>query len=140
MDSKVSSIVITSVLAFALIAGLPAVFENVLAQQDGSGQTGPDAGMDQSQTGPDAGMDQSQTGLDAGVPLTQGNETGFAQGQPGADMGGITPDQGSADSTSGDGGSGDGGAEDNGDGGAEDNGDGEDKEDKEDNADDEEEE
>jgi hypothetical protein len=137
MDSKVSSIVITSVLAFALIAGFPAVFENVLAQQDGSGQPGGDAGMDQSQTTPDAGMDQSQTTPDAGVPLTQGNETGFAQGQPGADMGGITPDQGSADSTSGDGGSGDGGSEDNGDGGSEDNGDGEDKED---NADDEEEE
>ena len=129
MDSKFSSIVITSVLAFALIAGLPAVFENVLAQQDGSGQTGGDAGMD-----------QSQSAADAGVPLTQGNDTGFAQSQPGADMGGITADQGSADSTSGDGGSGDGGAEDNGDGGAEDNGDGEDKEDKEDNADDEEEE
>ncbi len=110
MDSKVSSIVITSVLAFALIAGIPAVFENVLAQ-DGSGQTGPDAGMD-----------QSQSAADAGVPLTQGNETGFAQSQPGAEMGGITPDQGSADSTSGDGGS-----EDNGDkeynGDKEDNGD-----------------
>jgi len=126
MDSKLSSIVITSVLAFALIAGLPAVFENVLAQQDGSGQTGGDAGMDQSQTAPDAGMDQSQTAPDAGVPLTQGNETGFAQGQPGADMGGITQDQSSADSATGDGGSednGDGGSEDNGDGGSEDNGD-----------------
>jgi peptide/nickel transport system substrate-binding protein len=137
MDSKLSSIVITSVLAFALIAGLPAVFENVLAQQDGSGQTGGDAGMDQSQTAPDAGMDQSQTAPDAGVPLTQGNETGFAQGQPGADMGGITQDQSSADSATGDGGSGDGGSEDNGDGGSEDNGDNgdngdnEDKEDKE---------
>ena len=121
MDSKLSSIVITSVLAFALIAGLPAVFENVLAQQDGSGQTGGDAGMDQSQTAPDAG-----------VPLTQGNETGFAQGQPGADMGGITQDQSSADSATGDGGSGDGGSEDNGDGGTEDNGDNGDNEDKED--------
>ncbi|MGI9010950.1 MAG: hypothetical protein ACR2F1_07170 [Nitrososphaeraceae archaeon] len=128
MDSKLSSIVITSVLAFALIAGIPAVFENVLAQQDGSGQTGGDAGMDASQTGPDAGMDQSQSAADAGMPLTQGNETGFAQSQPGADMGGITPDQSSADSTSRDGGS-----EDNGDGGSED------KEDKEDNADDKEE-
>ena len=53
MDSKLSSIVITSVLAFALIAGVPAVFENVLAQQDGSGQSGPvwtqsGSGMDQS--------------------------------------------------------------------------------------------
>ena len=51
MDSKLSSIVITSILAFALIAGVPAVFENVLAQQDGSGQSGGDAGMDQSGTG-----------------------------------------------------------------------------------------
>ena len=46
MDSKLSSIVITSLLAFALIAGVPAVFENVIAQQDGSGQSGGDAGMD----------------------------------------------------------------------------------------------
>ena len=60
MDSKLSSIVITSILAFALIAGVPAVFENVLAQQDGSGQSGGDAGMDQSGTG----MDQSGTGMD----------------------------------------------------------------------------
>ncbi|HEU4483629.1 MAG TPA: hypothetical protein VFR65_11320, partial [Nitrososphaeraceae archaeon] len=58
MDSKLSSIVISSVLAFALIAGAPALFENVLAQEDGSGQIGGDAGMDQGQTGTDAGMDQ----------------------------------------------------------------------------------
>ena len=66
MDSKLSSIVITSILAFALIAGVPAVFENVLAQQDGSGQSGGDAGMDQSGTGMDqsgTGMDQSGTGM-----------------------------------------------------------------------------
>jgi hypothetical protein len=86
MDSKLSSIVITSLLAFALIAGVPAVFENVLAQQDDNGQTGGDAGMDQSQTGGDAGMDQ-----------TQGNDTGMAQSQPGADTGSMTQDQGSAD-------------------------------------------
>ena len=101
MDSKLSSIVITSILAFALIAGIPAVFENVLAQQDGSGQTsgdagmdqsqsGSDAGMDQSQSGSDAGMDQSQSAVDAGMAQTQGNDTGFAQSQPGADMGGAT--------------------------------------------------
>ena len=48
MDSKLSSMVITSILAFAIIAGVPALFENVLAQQDGSGQSGGDAGMDQS--------------------------------------------------------------------------------------------
>ena len=46
MDSKLSSMVITSILAFAIIAGVPALFENVLAQQDGSGQSGGDAGMD----------------------------------------------------------------------------------------------
>ena len=80
MDSKLSSIVITSILAFALIAGVPAVFENVLAQQDGSGQSGGDAGMDQSGTG----MDQSA-----------GNNTGFAQSQPG-----TTSDQTSSDSDS----------------------------------------
>src|SRR5918994_7307780 len=121
MDSKLSSIVITSVLAFALIAGIPAVFENVLAQQDGSGQTGGDAGMDQSQSAVDAGMAQ-----------TQGNDTGFAQSQPGADMGGATTDQSSADAGTGD--NGDGGG-DNGDGGG-DNADDEDDED-EDNSEDE---
>ena len=65
MDSKLSSIVITSVLAFALIAGVPAVFENVLAQQDGSGQSG--SGMDQSGSDMDqsgSGMDQSGSGMD----------------------------------------------------------------------------
>ena len=94
MDSKLSSIVITSILAFALIAGVPAVFENVLAQQDGSGQSGGDAGMDQSGTGMDqsgTGMDQSGTGMDQ----TAGNNTGFAQGQPG-----TTSDQTSSDSSS----------------------------------------
>jgi hypothetical protein len=55
MDSKLSSMVITTVLAFALIAGVPAVFENVLAQQDDNGQTNGDAGMDQGQSGSDAG-------------------------------------------------------------------------------------
>src|SRR5215203_1273903 len=93
MDSKISSIVITSVLAFALIAGIPAVFENVLAQEDGSGQSGSDTGMDQSQSGSDTGMDQSQSGSDTGMAQTQGNNTGFAQSQPGADMGGMTQDQ-----------------------------------------------
>ena len=103
MDSKLSSIVITSILAFALIAGVPAVFENVLAQQDGSGQSGGDAGMDQSQSGSDAGMDESQSGsdtgmdqsqsaVDAGMAQTQGNDTGFAQSQPGSDMAGTTQD------------------------------------------------
>ena len=91
MDSKVSSIVITSVLAFALIAGVPAVFENVLAQQDGGGQSGSDAGMDQGQSGSNAGM-------------AQGNNTGFAQTQPGTDMGGMTQDQSNTNGDSNDGG------------------------------------
>ena len=48
MDSKVSSIVITSILAFALIAGVPAVFENILAtQMDGSDKSSNNAGNDQ---------------------------------------------------------------------------------------------
>ena len=115
MDSKLSSIVITSLLAFALIAGIPAVFENILAQQDDNGQTGGDAGMDQGQTGSDAGMDQSQSAVDAGMAQTQGNDTGMAQSQPGAVTGGMPQDQGDGD----------------------DNGDGEEDKDK-DNADDEE--
>ncbi|MGH9981148.1 MAG: hypothetical protein ACRD6U_06320, partial [Nitrososphaeraceae archaeon] len=71
MDSKLSSIVITSILAFAIIAGVPALFENVLAQQDGSGQSGGDAGMDQSQSGGGAGKDQSQSGGGAGMDQSQ---------------------------------------------------------------------
>src|SRR5687768_5790604 len=104
MDSKLSSMVITSILAFAIIAGVPAFFENVLAQQDGSGQSGGDAGMDQSQSAVDAGMAQ-----------TQGNDTGFAQSQPGSDMVGTTQD----------------GDEEDGDGGGDGGGDGDDKEDNE---------
>src|SRR4030095_8941502 len=91
MDSKVSSIVITSILAFALIAGIPAIFENVLAQQNDGGQSGSDAGMDQSQSGSDAGM-------------AQGNNSGFAQTQPGSDMGGMTQDQSNTNGDSNDGG------------------------------------
>ncbi len=39
MESKIHSIVITSILAFALIAGVPTTFVSVLAQGEG-GDTG----------------------------------------------------------------------------------------------------
>ena len=50
MESKIHSIVITSVLAFVLIAGIiPAGFVNVLAQENGGdigGMTGGELGED----------------------------------------------------------------------------------------------
>lgn len=54
MESKIHSIVISSILAFALIAtslGIPTAFENVLAQgEDSSLQGGNMTGMSQDQT------------------------------------------------------------------------------------------
>jgi len=55
MESKIHSIVISSILAFALIAtsvGIPTAFENVLAQggEDSSLQAGNMTGMPQDQT------------------------------------------------------------------------------------------
>ena len=66
---------------------------------------------------------QSQSAVDAGMAQTQGNDTGFAQSQPGSDMAGTTQDQGKEDGGSGDG-------DDNGDGGDNGGGDGDDSEDK----------
>ncbi|MGE0242802.1 MAG: hypothetical protein AB7F53_02440, partial [Nitrososphaeraceae archaeon] len=70
MDSKINTIIISSILAFALIAGIPAAFVNVLAQGDGGSDTG---GM----TG----------GSDTGG-MTGGSDTGGMTG--GSDTGGMT--------------------------------------------------
>jgi hypothetical protein len=61
MDSKLNSIVMTSILAFALIAGIPAAFENVFAQGEGGNAT------------------QGQGGMigDAGNATSAGNATGL---------------------------------------------------------------
>ena len=40
MDSKIHAVIISSILAFALIAGIPAAFVNVLAQGEGGGDDG----------------------------------------------------------------------------------------------------
>ncbi|MDF2736691.1 MAG: hypothetical protein K0S93_547, partial [Nitrososphaeraceae archaeon] len=40
MDSKINAVIISSILAFALIAGIPAAFVNVLAQGEGGGEGG----------------------------------------------------------------------------------------------------
>ena len=46
MNSKINSVVIPSILAFALIAGvIPTTFVNVLAQQKDTGMMGNDTGM-----------------------------------------------------------------------------------------------
>ena len=57
MESKIHSIIITSILAFALIAGIPAAFVSVLAQGDGgmTGNTGGDTSGGGT-TGGDSGM------------------------------------------------------------------------------------
>ena len=39
INSKIYSTVISSILAFALIAGIPTAFENISAQEDGTGNT-----------------------------------------------------------------------------------------------------
>ena len=61
MDSKLNSIVMTSILAFALIAGIPTAFENVFAQGEGGNATQGQGGM---------------TG-DAGNATSAGNATGL---------------------------------------------------------------
>jgi hypothetical protein len=52
MDSKIHAVIISSILAFALIAGIPAAFVNVLAQGEGGNGGGGEGGM----TGGEGGM------------------------------------------------------------------------------------
>ena len=84
MESKIHSVVITSILAFVLIAGvIPAAFVNVLAQENGEdigGITGGELGGD---TG---GMTGGELGGDTGgMTEDLGNDTG---GMTGGELGG----------------------------------------------------
>src|SRR5688500_18042862 len=47
MDSKIHAVIISSILAFALIAGVPAAFVKVLAQGGGGDEGGMTAGGDE---------------------------------------------------------------------------------------------
>lgn len=56
MNSKLNSIVIMSFIAFAIIAGIPTVFENVFAQ-------GEDAEQRQDQSPPPPTLDDNNDGM-----------------------------------------------------------------------------
>ncbi|HYZ96604.1 MAG TPA: hypothetical protein VE524_08405, partial [Nitrososphaeraceae archaeon] len=62
MDSKIHAVIISSVLAFALIAGIPAAFVNVLAQGEGGNGGGGEGGM----TGGEGGMTGGEGGMTGG--------------------------------------------------------------------------
>ena len=68
MYSKIYSIVISSILAFAVIAGIPKAFENITAQEDDTDITqGEDmSGINQ---GNESGMVQDQSNM----PKNDGN-------------------------------------------------------------------
>jgi hypothetical protein len=81
MEAKIHmSIVISSILTFALIAGISTtVFENVLAQEEGANQTMQDAGQSANQTGESMQQGANQTGeaiqgnaSDMGSKITEG--------------------------------------------------------------------
>lgn len=75
MELKIYSIIITSILAFALI-GMPVAFENVFAQGEGpGGMTGGDSGTTGGMTGSDSGT-TGGTGGDSGMTGGGGNTTG----------------------------------------------------------------
>lgn len=84
MEVKIFSIVITSLLAFALLAaGIPSAFVNVLAQGEG-GDSGTTGGM----TGSDSGT-TGGTGGDSGTIGGTGG-TGGTGGDSGTTGGGTT--------------------------------------------------
>jgi hypothetical protein len=62
MESKIYSIVISSILAFAVIAGIPKAFENITAQEDDTDITqGED--MNGINQGNESGMVQDQSNM-----------------------------------------------------------------------------
>lgn len=84
MQSKMNSLVIISILAFALIAGLFSVCENVLAQVGEDTELGGDPEL-----GGDAGMTESDLGgNDTGMTVSDiENDTEIINGQPDEDIG-----------------------------------------------------
>ena len=84
MQSKMNSLVIISILAFALIAELSSVCENVLAQVGEDTELGGDPEL-----GGDAGMTESDLGgNDTGMTVSDiENDTEIINGQPDEDIG-----------------------------------------------------
>ena len=81
MKSKICSIVISSILAFALIAGILSTFVNTVAQEDGRDtELGGDPEL-----GGDTGMTESDLGgNDTGMTISDlENDTGMTNGQTG---------------------------------------------------------
>ena len=64
MDSKIHAVIISSILAFALIAGIPAAFVNVLAQGEGGNGGGGEGGM--TGGGDEGGMGGGEGGIKGG--------------------------------------------------------------------------
>jgi hypothetical protein len=86
MESKTQSIVISTILAFALISAIPATFVSVLAQGGGPGgtTTGGDSGTTDGMTGSEGGMTGSEGGM-TGDNTTDGmigSEGGTTEGGP----------------------------------------------------------
>jgi hypothetical protein len=64
MYSKIYPIVISSILAFAVFAGIPKVFENIAAQEDGTSITqGGDMNKVNQSQGNDSEMVQDQSNI-----------------------------------------------------------------------------
>ena len=64
MYSKIYQIVISSILAFAVFAGIPKVFENITAQEDGTSITqGGDMNKVNQSQGNDSEMVQGQSNI-----------------------------------------------------------------------------
>jgi hypothetical protein len=81
MESKIHSIGISTILAFALISAIPATFVSVLAQGEGPGgtTTGGDSGTTGGMTGSEGGMTGSEggmTGSEGGMTGSEGGTTG----------------------------------------------------------------
>ncbi|MDF2737862.1 MAG: hypothetical protein K0S93_1721 [Nitrososphaeraceae archaeon] len=84
MESKIQSIVLISILAFALTTVIPGIYENVLAQEDEDTELGGDPEL-----GGDAGMTESDLGgNDTGMTVSDiENDTEITNGQTGEGIG-----------------------------------------------------
>jgi hypothetical protein len=68
MESKIHLVFITSILAFALIAGVPTTVDNVYAQEEEANQSMQDAGQSANQSG----QDIQQKAGEMGSKVTEG--------------------------------------------------------------------
>ena len=90
MESKIQSIVISSILAFALIAGIPAAFVSVLAQGEG-GDTGGMPGGEGMTGGGGMSANTSEMSGDEGITVGGGMTEGLGNETGGMTEGQIDP-------------------------------------------------